>query len=367
MRLGVAAAYVDGRFVDGDVAVADGTVAAVGRAPAGRGLAVPGFVDLQVNGFGGVDLLTADRHGYEQAGRALLATGVTAYQPTFISAAVPQLDRGLATVREASRDRAGRHAGPRILGAHLEGPFLAREQAGTHPVAHLRRPDAGLLTRLLASGVVTMVTLAPELPGALDLVDLLAERGVVVSVGHSQADASAAGRAFDRGARAVTHLFNAMRDFSPRDPGIVATALSRDDVFVGVIVDGVHLADETVLMAWRAAGRRLMLVTDAMAAAGRGDGTYPLGDVTVRVSGGAARRSDGRLAGSVLTMDAAVRNLVALGVPETDAIRAATATPARTLGRDDVGIIRPGGPADLVVLDDRLEVQDVLVGGRQVG
>lgn len=360
-RLGVGAAIVEGRLIPGDVEVADGVVTAVGLPGAGDDLAVPGFVDLQVNGFGGVDFLAADPAGYEQAGQALLATGVTAYQPTLITSPLEQVEQALEVVASAAHSTGG----PRILGAHLEGPFLSPDRPGTHPVEHLRDPDAAVLERLLAAGPVTQVTLAPELPGALALVALLRKRGVVVSVGHTAADAATAHAAFDAGATTVTHLWNAMRRFAPRDPGVGAVALSRDDVAVQLIVDGVHLAPETVQLAWRCARGRLAVVTDAVAAAGRGDGTYTLGQVDVTVAGGEVRRRDGTLAGSVLTMDAAVRNLVALGVAVHEAVGAATAVPARIAGRDEVGSLRVGGVADVVVLDDGLSVRRVLRGGRE--
>lgn len=362
-RLGVGAALVEGRLVPGDVSVVGRVVAAVGLRGAGGDVAVPGFVDLQVNGFGGVDFLAADPPDYQRAGEALLATGVTAYQPTLITSPPEEVECALAVLAEA----AGAGSGPRILGAHLEGPFLSPHRAGTHPVEHLRDPDPAVLERLLAAGPVNHVTLAPELPGALALVALLRARGVVVSVGHTAADAATAHAAFDAGATTVTHLWNAMRPFAPRDPGVSAVALTRDDVAVQLIVDGVHLAPETVRLAWRCARGRLALVTDAVAAAGRGDGTYTLGQIEVTVSGREVRSRDGTLAGSVLTMDAAVRNLVALGVPLEEAVAAATAVPARVARRDDVGCLRVGAPADVVVLDDALEVRRVLRDGREAG
>ncbi len=359
MRLGVEAALVDGRLVRGDVEVNDGLVARYGirRGNGRRGLAAPGFVDLQVNGFGGVDFATADAAAYERAGEALLETGVTAYLPTFITAPEEAL---VAALREVPRATPG----PRVLGAHVEGPFLAAARMGTHLLEGRRDPDAALLERLLAAGPVRLVTLAPELPGALELIDVLGSHGVAVSCGHTEATAEEAEAAFDRGALTVTHLFNAMRPFRHRDPGIAGAALVRDDVIVQLILDGHHVAPETALLVWRAAGGRLALVTDAMAGAAQGDGRYRLGDVEVEVRGGSARSAEDVLAGSVLTMDQAVRNLHALGVPLAEALGAATAVPARVVGAD-VGSLRRGGPADVVVLDDNLEVARVLVGGEE--
>ena len=356
MRLGVRAALVDGEIVPGDVAIEDGLIAGFGLASAdGRGIASPGFVDLQVNGFGGVDFLDADPAGYARAGEALLETGVTAYLPTLITAPEERLVAALGAIAEGVR-------GPRILGAHVEGPFLSPRRLGTHPPAARRDPDPALLERLLAAGPVRLVTLAPELPGALELVDLLVARGVVVSVGHSDATAEEATAAFDRGVRTVTHLFNAMRPFTHRDPGIAGAALARQDVAVQIILDGVHLAPDTVRVVWRAAAGRLALVTDAVAGAGASDGSYQLGDVAVEVRDGVVRRDDGVLAGSVLTMIEAVRNLHALGVPLEDALDAATRVPAGIVAAD-AGRIAVGAPADVVVLSEELDVERVLVGG----
>jgi N-acetylglucosamine-6-phosphate deacetylase len=361
MRLGVEAALVEGVVVPGDMEVVDGLVGGVGL-PAkngrGRGLAVPGFVDLQVNGFAGVDFAEADEAGYRHAGEALLATGVTAFQPTLITAPEAELVRALEAVpREL--------VGPRVLGVHLEGPFLSERRLGVHPRAARRDPDDALLERLLAAGPVSYVTLAPELPGALELVDLLHSRGVVVSCGHSDATAEEAARAFDRGVGTVTHLFNAMRPLSHRDPGIVGAALGRDDVVVQIVLDGHHLADETVQVVLRAAAGRVALVTDAIAAAGNGDGPSRLSGIEIDARDGVARRADGVLAGSVLTMLQALRNLHALGVPLADAVAAATSAPARAARRPDVGTLRVGGEADVVVLDDRLDIRAVLVAGRE--
>jgi N-acetylglucosamine-6-phosphate deacetylase len=356
MRIGVEAALVDGILLGGDVEVEDGRITAVGLAGAGRGVAVPGFVDLQVNGFGGVDFLDADAGGYRRAGDALLETGVTAYLPTLITSPEEQI---VAAMREVPLG----DSRPRILGMHLEGPFLSPSRLGTHEASARRDPDAALLERLLDAGPVRLMTLAPELAGAEALIDRLLERGITVSLGHSDATAEQANAAFDRGARSVTHLFNAMRPFLHRDPGLVGAALARDDVVVSIILDGIHLAPETARVAWRAAAGRLGLVTDAITAAGVADGSYSLGNIDVEVHEGTVRGPDGVLAGSVLTMIEAVRNLHALDVSLEDAVGAATTTPARVLGDPDLGRIAVGLPADLVVLDDRLEIERVLVGG----
>ena len=359
MRLGVEAAAVRRRLVPGDVEVVDGRIARYGiETTNGRGIATPGFLDLQVNGFGGVDFLEADAEGYRRAGEALLETGVTAYLPTFITAPEEEL---LAALRELP-DVA---EGPAILGVHLEGPFLSPRRLGTHPEFARRDPDAALLELLLDAGPVRLVTLAPELPGAAGLIELLHARGVVVSLGHTDATAEQANDAFERGVRTVTHLFNAMRPFTHRDPGIAGAALAREDVFIQIILDGNHLAPDTVRLVWRAAAGRTALVTDAMAAAGAAcaGGSFRIGAREVIVRDGVARGPNGELAGSTLTMIEAVRNLHTHGVPLEDALDAATAVPAAVLGLTGVGHLDIGSPADVVVLSDTLEIERVYVGG----
>jgi len=357
MRLNVGAALVDGAFVPGDVEVADGRVAAVGLNSAnGKGIASPGFVDLQVNGFAGVDFFSADAGGYRRAGAALLECGVTAYQPTFITSPEDELVAALAEVPVNG-------VSPRVLGAHLEGPFISSERLGTHPAESRRDPDPALLERLLAAGPVSHVTLATELPGAFELVDMLRERGVTVSCGHSNATAAEARDAFARGAKTVTHIFNAMRPFAAREPGLAGAALVTGDVVVQVILDGVHLADDTARLVWQAAGGRVALVTDAIAAARNGDGSYRLAGVDFEVEDGVARSADQVLAGSTVCMIDAVRNLVALGAPVEAALAAATSVPARIAGRPELGTLAPGSAADIVVLDDGLEIVRVLVRG----
>jgi len=358
VKLDVAAALVDGRLVPGRVEIAGGLITGYGLGGGGRGIAAPGFVDLQVNGFGGVDFLDADADGYRRACDALLETGVTSFMPTLITAPEETLVAALAEIPVN-----GDGAGARVLGAHLEGPFLSAWRLGTHPPVGRRDPDAALLERLLAAGPVRIMTLAPELPGALELIDILVARDVVVSCGHTDASAELAELAFDRGARTVTHLFNAMRPFMHRDPGIVGAALARKDVIVQIIVDGIHLAPETTSLIWSAAAGRVALVTDAVAAANGGDESYSLGSVELSIGDGAVRGPDGILAGSVLTMIDAVRNLHALGAPLDLALAAASTVPAQVLGRSDIGSIAVGGRADIVVLDDNLEVETVLVGG----
>jgi N-acetylglucosamine-6-phosphate deacetylase len=365
MRLGVEAALVGGRHVPGDVEIVDGRIAGIGlSSPNGRGLAAPGFVDLQVNGFAGVDFLEADAEGYRKARAALRDTGVTAYLPTFITVPEDRLVAALRSLPSGAQGGAPNGAqGPRILGVHLEGPFLSPARLGIHPDSARRDPDVSLLQRLLDAGPVRLVTLAPELPGAGELIELLLRREIAISCGHSDATSEQANAAFDSGVRTVTHIFNAMRPFLQRDPGIVGAALARDDVVVQLILDGVHVALEAATVVWRAAAGRVALVTDAMAGAGLTDGPCRLAGLDIEIRDGIARGPNGVLAGSTLTMIDAVRNLVALGASPAEAVEAATEVPARVLRQPSVGRLAPGLPADVVVLTDELDIDRVLVEG----
>ncbi|MDR7482525.1 MAG: N-acetylglucosamine-6-phosphate deacetylase [Armatimonadota bacterium] len=327
-------------------------------------LVAPGFVDLQVNGAAGCDFLRPTPEGLEAASTHLLRTGTVAYLPTLISAPTDQLQRALAFFAPRMERPS---VAPRIAGVHLEGPFLSRARPGAHRIEHLRPPSIEFIGRLLDEfqGVIRLVTLAPELDGALDLIDYLVGRGIVVALGHTEATYAQARAAFDRGARLATHLFNAMRPFHHREPGVVGAALSHPDVTCSIIADLVHLHPAVVAHVIGAkTPARTVLITDAVAAAGTPGGISTLGDREVRVRDGAPRLPDGTLAGSVLTMDAAVRHVGALGVDLLDALRMASVTPAELLGRP--ASIAPGAPADLVVLDARLVVRATIVAGRVV-
>lgn len=360
MRLGVKAALVDGRIVDGDVVIENGRIDGVGVSPPGRGgVAVPGFIDVQINGFDGVDFTTAGPGDYNRVAERLASTGVTAFQPTVISLPPADSLKALQRLRGVTTPYA------RILGMHVEGPFLSRVRCGAHDPANLIDPDPLLAQRLVEAGPFTYATIAPELPGALDVIEQLVASGVTVALGHTDADAETAHAAFDRGARSVTHIFGAQRPWNHRDPGISGAALVRDDVFITAIVDGIHLAPEATMLAAQAAGDRFVLITDAIAAAGRPDGEYRLGDRTVILRNGACRLESGVLAGSALTMDRAVRNVIDLGFAPERAIAAATSAPAALMRRPDLGSLEPGHAADLCVLDSAYRVVRTLVGGRE--
>jgi len=359
----VKSAFDGQRIVPGRVALKDGRVLAIGVQPPGeRFLAAPGLVDLQVNGFAGVDFLAASVADFTTSSLAPLAFGVTAFQPTLISAPESGLCHALETIA-----RAGQLAGgARILPAHLEGPFLSPSWPGAHDPRYLCAPDHLLLDRFLDAGPVGYMTIAPELPGGIDLLAHLRERGIIVALGHSDATLDQANVAFDAGARALTHAFNAHRPLTAREPGPAGAALVRDDVFVELIVDGIHLDDALITIVDRCARERVILVTDAIVAAGIGDGAFQFGPLEVIVANGRATLSDGRLAGSVATLDACLRRLVAASVPLEQALRAVTSRPAELIGRNDLGHLQPGDRADLVVFDEELFPAQTFLDGRLV-
>lgn len=333
-----------------DLEVADGSVA-------------PGFVDLQINGAAGCDFLSPTEDGLAAAHAYLLRTGTVAYLPTLISAPEDRLRASLAFFAEHAR----RPGAPRILGVHLEGPFLSRARPGAHNPAYLRPPSTEWIGRLLDDfpGLIRLVTLAPELDGALEAIDMLTSRGVVVALGHSDATYAQAMAAFDRGARLATHLFNAMRPYHHREPGLAGAALAHGDAFCSVIADLVHLHPAVLLHVLALKGTfQTVLVTDAVAAAGAEAATSTLGDLTVSVRDGAPRLSDGTLAGSILAMDQAVRNAAGPdGIHARAAVTMATAAPADVLGLNDAAIA-PGKRADLVILDGDLHVLATIASGQ---
>lgn len=325
------------------------------------GTLAPGFIDLQINGAAGCDFLSPTESGLAASDAYLLRTGTVAYLPTLISAPEDRVRAALGFFAT----RARRPGAPRILGVHLEGPFLSPARRGAHRSAYLRTPSVEWIGRLIDDfhGVIRLVTLAPELDGALPVIDGLVARGVAVAVGHTDATYDQAIAAFDHGARLATHLFNAMRPLHHRDPGAVGASLVRTDVTCSLIADFVHLHPAVVQHVITVKGpRRTALVTDAIAAAGTPESESTLGGQDVRLERGAPRLTDGRLAGSVLPLDQAVRNVVAQGVPLSDAVCMTACTPAQVLGLDAVAI-RAGARADLVVLDHDHRVVATIAGG----
>jgi N-acetylglucosamine-6-phosphate deacetylase len=241
-----------------------------------------------------------------------------------------------------------------ILPTHLEGPFLSPRRAGTHPLALLRDPDLDLLERLLDLDDVAVMTIAPELPGALELIERCRQRGVSVSLGHSAADGDEAQRGFDAGATSVTHLFNAMESLSARSPGLAGAALARAGMTIQFIGDGLHVSDDMVHLTFAAAPGRCVVVTDAIAATSSDQSVVQLGDITVYVKDGVARRDDGTIAGSVGTLRDSLARLSTLGLAPAEAFSAVISHPAAFLGAQDLVAMTPGSPANLFVVDDDL-------------
>jgi N-acetylglucosamine-6-phosphate deacetylase len=343
-------------LTDVDVVLAGGRVVALGRnaAPADAdvidvpgGVIAPGFVDLHVHAVAGHGVIRTDALDPVGMARALAARGVTSFLATTVAAPEPDLLAAVRAVNAVPED-----GGARCLGVHLEGPWLSPERPGAQPSEHLTSPDAALLDRLRAGGPIAMVTLAPELPGAVETIRAATRAGVIVAVGHSSATFEQALAAVGAGARHVTHAFNAMHGLHHREPGLIGAALDLPELSVEVIADGVHVHPAVVRLLWRACGpRRLCLVSDAV-------------ELDAAGSGAAVRRPDGVLAGSRIGLDAAVRHVVDWGIPLSDALTMAATTPARVLGRADLGELRVGAAADAVILDEQLDVAATVVGGR---
>jgi N-acetylglucosamine-6-phosphate deacetylase len=363
----------DGRITEDAWALfQDGRVAARGTGdhrPAadeiidgGDGCLTPGFIDI--HGHGGAGAAYDDGPAAIARGRALhSAHGTTRAVISLVTASIEDLAARAAMVADLAE------ADPTILGSHLEGPFLDPGHKGAHTESLLRSPDAAAVTALLDAGrgTIRQVTLAPELPGAHDAIARLVAAGVAVAIGHTDADAPAALRAIDAGATILTHAFNAMPGIHHRAPGPVVAALCDDRVTIELIADGVHVDMQLIVVAFAAASGRIALVTDAMAAAGHGDGRYELGGLAVTVEAGVARLAGGgSIAGSTLTQDDALRRVVAAGVPLEQAVHAVTSAPARAIGRPDLGTLAVGATADAVLLDAALEVQRVWIAGGPV-
>jgi N-acetylglucosamine-6-phosphate deacetylase len=337
----------------------------------GDAILAPGFVDIHIHGGAGLDVMRAAPSELPHLNKFLTTHGVTGYFPTTVAAPLDQtcaaLER-LADAIEAAQSHVGNgsvQAHP--LGIHLEGPFLSHLRRGVHPPEYLVEPTLEIFERLwqAARGHVRMMTIAPELPGAFEVITEAARRKVLVSIGHSDAVLDAARAGVKAGARHATHTFNAMRPLDHRDPGILAEVLTDQHITADIIVDGIHVAPEVVQLFLKAKGLdRAVLITDAMAATGMPDGTYQLGPIQVEVKDGKCT-SDGKLAGSVLTMDRAVRNVTRFSSWSLqDAVRAATLNPALAAGLAQHGQLVPGAAANVVVMGPDGEVRQTFVRGR---
>lgn len=331
---------------------------------------VPGFVDVHIHGAGGHDVMEGEARALEAVTETVARHGTTSLVATTVTASEQQTCRsvaGIARFISQQRESLPNAASAEILGIHLEGPFISRARRGVHPEQWIAAPSPALLSRSLAAanGTALILTLAPELPGALELIAAARNAGLIVSLGHTDASYEQARAAISAGARHAAHVFNAMRPFSHRETGVLGAVLTSPEVNAELIADGVHVdsAAMQMLIALKTQ-ERVILVSDGTSATGMPDGKYQLGTFEVTVSGGVCRNAEGKLAGSTLTLDRALRNIVALGVPLHAALAMVTANPARQLGLGArKGLLAPDADADLVLLDANLEVSAVMTRG----
>jgi N-acetylglucosamine-6-phosphate deacetylase len=331
---------------------------------------VPGFVDVHIHGAGGHDVMDAEVGALETVAATVARHGTTSLVATTVTASEDQTCRsvaGIASFISQARESPPRTPSAEILGIHFEGPFISRARRGVHPEQWIAAPSPALLSRFLdaANGTALILTLAPELPGALELVAAARSAGLVVSLGHTDASYDEARAAIAAGARHAAHVFNAMRPFSHRETGVLGAVLTSPEVSAELIADGVHVDAAAMRMLLDLkTPQRVILVSDGTAATGMPDGKYRLGTFEVSVSSGVCRNVEGKLAGSTLTLDRALRNIVALGVPLHAALAMVTANPARQIGLSTrKGMLAAGADADLVLLDPNLEVSGVMTRG----
>jgi N-acetylglucosamine-6-phosphate deacetylase len=365
----------DEEFPRATVILQEGRIAAMGEglpAPTAAqvmdldGLTLaPGFIDIHVHGGGGYSLMTEDREEINSYARWVVSKGVTAFLLTLAAAGRSQIERWLATAASAGEGVPG---GACPLGVYLEGPFVNPKRRASFPAESLRPPDVSELLAHVrtARGRLKLIALAPELTGARELIAAARDQGLVVSIGHTDATYEETLEAISLGVTQATHCFNAMRPFHHRDPGCLGAILASPQIAAELIADGIHVHPGAMALLLRAKGpQRTILVTDGVAPAGRGPGTYSLAGRRIEVAGGMATLADGTLAGSVTTIDQMVRNLVRLGLASLqEALRMASLNPATALALEgDKGRIAPGFDADLVALDEGLEVAMTFVGG----
>lgn len=328
---------------------------------------VPGFIEPHIHGCGGFDVMDATMESMKAICKTLARHGTTAFLPTTVSAPIETLT---AAVEKLSSLIGTAFEGAQPLGIHLEGPFINLQKRGTHQPSSVHKPDAALLSDWIrrSGGLVKLLTLAPELEGAAEVARLAARAHLTVGMGHSDASFAEASEAADQGVHYAVHTFNAMRQLSHRDSGIVGAVLSDDRIFAEIIADGVHVAPEVVRIFARAKGpHRVILATDATSATGMPDGRYALGNSHVEVTGGICRDAEGRLAGSTLTQDKALRNFMDWsGMRLEDALLGVTSNPAEALKLEGRGRLEAGAFADFTFLDRNLQVARTYVGGALV-
>lgn len=368
----------DHRIVNPVVLVEDGRIASVSsRAEAeipanarvldfGDAVLVPGYVDLHIHGAAGYDVMEGSDDGLRRMAAFLAAHGVTSFLATTVTAELKHLESALAKIASQIENWPENSPLARPIGIHLEGPCISQMRRGVHPPEHVCNPSIELLDRMhrASGGKLALITMAPELPGAIETIREAVARGIKVSIGHTDGTAGDALAAIEAGATHVTHTFNAMRPLEHRAPGVLGIALSDDRLWAEIIADGVHVDPHVVEIFLRSKGmERAVLVTDAISATGMPDGRYRLGEFEVTVAGMRAE-CDGRLAGSVLTLERAVQNVMRFASwPLARAVRLATANPARVLGNVQIGKLETGASADITALSPTGAVQQCFVAG----
>ncbi len=370
MRIINARVFLDGGFVEGGVAFSETILAAgpavvgPGELDAGGGYVIPGLIDIHTHAAVGADASDGDPEGMRTLSRYYAAGGVTAWCPTTMTLKEPELTRAMRTIRAFTRPADG----AKVAGINLEGPFLSYAKRGAQHPDSLRAPDIGLFRRLndASGGLVRLVTVAPEEPGAIPFIRE-ASKVATVSLGHTTADYDTAMAAYDAGASHTTHLFNAMPALHHREPGVIAAA-SDAGATVELITDGLHVHPAMVRLTHRLFGEKLVLISDSLRCAGMPDGDYMLGGQPVTMKAGRATLSGSdTLAGSSIRLMDGLRRAVSFGVPLEAAVTAATLTPARVIRQEhEIGSIAPGKRADLVVLDSQLNVKAVYIDGNRI-
>ena len=337
---------------------------------AGGRIVAPGFVDVHIHGAGGRDVMEGSREALEIIAATVATHGTTSLVATTVTASEKETRASVAGIAHFILNTSqypARELSAEILGIHFEGPFISPARRGVHPAKWIMAPSSEMLAHLLgeARGTAQILTLAPEVPGALDLIFAARKAGLIVSLGHTDATYEQAQAAIEAGASHAAHVFNAMRPFSHRGTGVIGAVLTSPKVSAELIADGVHVDDAAMrMLVGLKTPDRVILVSDGISATGMPDGKYQLGMFEVKVSGGVARNAEGKLAGSTLTLDRALRNMVALGVPLSSALQMLTANPARQIGLGArKGVLAPGADADLVFLDEKLEVSGVMTRG----
>lgn len=374
------AIILDGEIADAGILLREGQIEAVAprdaislptgavEVKAADLTAIPGFVDVHIHGAGGRDVMEGSADALRTVAKKLAQFGTTSFLATTVTAGTDDTIRSVEGIaRYVAEQHNDQPACAEVLGIHFEGPFLSKARRGVHPPDLLQLPSAPVLERFLkaAAGNARILTIAPELLGAAPCIDAARNAGLVVSIGHTDATYEQARAALARGARHATHVYNAMRPFTHRDPGVIGAVLTSPDISAELIADGIHVDEVAMKILLQAKGpERVVLISDGISATGMPDGRYMLGGIEVTVSNGVCRNADGNLAGSTLTLDRALRNIVGLGIPLAGAVRMLTLNPAALLGIEfKKGALRTGADADIVLLDENLQIRQVWTRG----